>query len=190
MRRLLLLLTAAVALAGCSTPIAGSPSPADPAAAPGGITLPPRPRELRLDDIDPCTLLTPAQRVELGLDGRAESDVTDAPYFAGPRCTIVAFEPREIGLGLVLSTGSGIDELLVPGVIGDDVTTTTVSDFPAVIAKPGITDACAVDVDVAEGQFIDVQLRDVGKNPAIPQEQLCQDALRIAEAAVSTLQRT
>jgi hypothetical protein len=107
-----------------------------------------------------------------------------------PRGGLVAFEPREIGVGLVLSTSSGIDQLLAPGVIGDDVTAMTVAGFPAVVAKPELLDTCAVDVDVADGQFIDVQIRDTAKAPPIPQDELCRDALRVAEAAVTTLQET
>ncbi len=57
-------------LAGCST--SGQASPADPptaaSAAPTAVPLPPRPRDVPIDDVDPCTLLTREQRAELQLD--------------------------------------------------------------------------------------------------------------------------
>ena len=63
-------------LAGCTT-VAGQPGPADPTAS-----APTRPREVRIDGVDPCSLLTEEQRVELGLDGRPRFD--DSPLCSYP----------------------------------------------------------------------------------------------------------
>jgi uncharacterized protein DUF3558 len=193
-RRLVLLLTTlVVVVAGCAgTPVTGTPSPAPSTAAPGAgparVELPPRPRELPLDGVDPCALLTEEQRAELGLDGRVRPGTSDAPLFTGPDCTIVGYEPRGVGVSLTLATRHGLDELIAPGSVRDELTATDVVGFPAVVARPKQVEFCSVDVDLAEGQFLDVQFSDAARNPPIPQDQLCRDAVEIAEAAVTTLQ--
>jgi hypothetical protein len=189
MRRLLMLLATVVVAAGCSAaPVAGaaSPSPATPSLDPAAINLPDRPRDLPLNGVDPCSLLTPAQRAEFGLDGLASPGNTSNALFAGRACDISGYEPREIDVGLTLALRNGIDDLIAG--VRDELTPTTILDFPAVIARPPVKDACSVDIDVADGQFLDVALFDAGKNPPIPQDQLCADAIRIAEAALRTLQ--
>lgn len=194
MRRLLLLLTTAIAVAmvGCAgPPVAGEARPADQRAeSTGGISLPARPRELPLDQVDPCALLTPAQRIEFDITSEPVPDSTDAPFFSGRTCSMTGFEPRDIGISFALATGSSIAELLAPGALGDEVTPTTIAGFPAIIAKPELPNFCSVDVDVAEGQFLDVQFHDSGSNPPIPPDQLCRDAVRVAESAMDTLQRS
>ncbi|MCO1660731.1 DUF3558 domain-containing protein [Pseudonocardia humida] len=191
MRRLLMLLTIAIAVVSCSAPVAGEASPARQGAeGTGDAGLPTRPRELPLDDVDPCALLTPTQRTDLGITSEPLPDTTDAPLFAGRTCSMTGFEPRDIGVSFALATGSGIAELLAPGTLGDEVTPTTIAGFPAVIAKPELPNFCSVDVDVAEGQFLDVQFHDSGSEPPIPPDQLCRDAVRVAEAAMETLQRS
>ncbi len=49
------------------------------------------------------------------------------------------------------------------------------------------TEYCSVDVDIAPGQLIDVQFRDGGNRPQIPQHDLCVRAQQTAEAAVASL---
>ncbi|WP_214404604.1 DUF3558 domain-containing protein [Pseudonocardia lacus] len=191
MRRLVMLLTTMiVVVVGCAgAPVAGDAHPRrDDTEESAGITLPPRPRELPLDSVDPCELLTTAQRVSLGLSERSLPGTTDAPYFAGPTCTVSGFEPRDVGADVGLVTNTGLDQLLAPGLLSDEVAVISVADFPAIVAKPSQPDYCSVDVDVADGQFLDVQFRDSGKNPPIPQDDLCRDAVRVAEAALHTLQ--
>jgi hypothetical protein len=189
-RRILLLLAAVAiaAVAGCAAPVTGTPAPASGGVEAGGVVLPPRPRELRLDGVDPCGLLTAEQRAELGLDGDSLPGTTDAPYFAGRKCSLVGFEPRDIALSFTLATSSGLNQLLAPGVLRGTTDPTAVAGFPAVIARPTLIDVCAVAIDVAEGQFLDIQFRDAGNRPPIPQDQLCRDAVQVAEAAMQTMQ--
>ena len=74
-RQLLTACAALVAvLTGCASPIPGTPVPvADESAA--VVNLPPRPRVVPVDGIDPCTLLTEADRAELRLDRDPVLDV-------------------------------------------------------------------------------------------------------------------
>ena len=77
--------------------------------------------------------------------------------------------------------------LIGPGSVTDDLTPITVAGFPAVLARPRNPDFCSVDVDVASGQFLDVMFRDGGREPPIPQDQLCRDAPLVAEEIMRTL---
>lgn len=180
------LLVVLLSVAGCSTAVEGAGS----AASPSGIVLPPRPREIPLDGVDPCSLLTEQQRGELGLDGKPLFDSAPSVLYSGaevPLCAIRGFEPRAIAVGVSIVTNVGI-ELFTSGKLAVDVRPLQVEGFPAVIAIPSrFTEYCSVVVDVAPGQLLDIQFRDGGRKPPIPQDQLCRDAVLVAGAAVSTL---
>lgn len=73
--------------------------------------------------------------------------------------------------------------------------TLTVGGFPGIQDQqpsstgPG-SDACFVDVDVADGQLLEVQSSQVAADPdkILPMETLCAKAVEVAEAALTTLQ--
>lgn len=187
MRRLLI--TAAVALLACGCSIGGSPSPAGSGAssspAADRVVLPPRPRDVPLDGIDPCSLLTPAQRATLGLEQAPIPYDSTAPFFRGPACSTTGFDPSE-SAGIALSLQSGIGPLIGPGAVGN-LTPITVVGFPAIIARDyNHPEDCSVDVDLHPGQFLDLQFRSSGSNK-LPQDELCRRAVTTTEAAVTTL---
>ena len=182
--RLAPLLVTAVLAAGCTTVVAGTPS------APPGVLLPPRPKELRLDGVDPCTLLTAEQRTTLGFESEPRNGtIAASALYRGdvPICTMRGFTGDASSVGIGVVTTAGID-LWTTGGLDADVTPTTVGGFPAVVAVPRrFTEYCSVDVDIAPGQLIDVQFRDGGNRPQIPQRDLCVRAQQTAEAAVASL---
>jgi hypothetical protein len=179
-----LLACVAVLLGGCS--VEGEPSLAEPT----GLALPPRPRDVPIDGVDPCSLLTAAQRAELGLDRPPVFDLGPSALYGGvdiPLCSIRGFEPRAIGVGVAVVAGTGID-LFVSGRLDAQLRPLDVQEFPALVAVPTrFTEYCSVVVDVAPGQLVDVQFRDGGREPPIPQDQLCQGAEAVARAAMATL---
>jgi hypothetical protein len=84
-------------------------------------------------------------------------------------------------------TSTGI-ELFTSGRLAADVRASTIHGFPAVVAMPTrLSDFCTVLVDVAPGQLLDVQFGDGGREPPIPQEELCVGAEQAADAAMATL---
>jgi hypothetical protein len=84
-------------------------------------------------------------------------------------------------------TTAGI-ELFTSGNLAAQVRPIQVQGFPAVVAEPTrFTEYCTVIVDVAPGQLLDVQFRDGGRQPPIPQDQLCRDAEQVASVAMGTL---
>ena len=182
MRRVLLAVAAAL-LTGCTTVVEGTPS------APTGVLLPPRPREVRLDGVDPCSLLTAEQRVRLGLDGEPRRSTSQSALYQGPvlLCTILGFNPDAVAAGVGIVTTAGI-QLWLSHDLNADVRMKSVAGFPAVTAIPtSASGYCSVDVDVAPGQLLDIQVQDAGREPPLTQDQLCAAAGRVAEAAMTEL---
>ncbi|TQM08943.1 uncharacterized protein DUF3558 [Pseudonocardia kunmingensis] len=174
-----------VAACGVEEPPAPAPPPEQ-----GQVELPPRPREVRLDGVDPCSLLTEEQRAELGLDARPVSTQSPVSLYEGaevPLCTIGGFTPRAVTAGVSLVTSVGI-ERFTSGQLAAEIRPTVVRGFPAVLAIPTrFADYCTVVVDVAPGQLLDVQFATGGRQPPIPQPQLCEDAEVVAAEVMMTL---
>jgi hypothetical protein len=177
-------------LAGCST--GGQASPADPSAtesaAPTTVALPPRPRDVPIDDVDPCTLLTRAQRAELLLDRPPLGGREPSVLYPGDvsMCSIRGNEPK-ISISISIVTTAGI-EFFTTGQTASEVRLIELAGFPAAVAAPMHTDdSCLVLVDTAPGQMVDVQARSAGADPPIPEEQLCRDAERAANLVMDTL---
>jgi len=94
-------------------------------------------------------------------------------------------DPAVLGIGLVTSVGV---ERWVEGDLAAATTPDHVEGFPALVAAPSQSEAyCAVEVDVARGQLLDVQFLDAGHQPPVQQAELCFRARTAAEAAVETL---
>lgn len=168
------MVTVALSLVACSAPVAGPPARA------------PRPREVRLDGVDPCSLLTPAQRLELGLDQPPQSLPGGAN---GDRslCSWRGEEPRAVDTSAMTLTTAGIEQF-------DSSSRQTVirrvvvRDFPArQIVLQGHPEFCIVAIDVAQGKALEIQFADDGRPPPIPQSRLCSDALHVAELALGNL---
>jgi hypothetical protein len=82
-------LCTALALSACTSPTA-TPTSAPPPPAP---SLPPRPLEMRLDGIDPCALLTAAQRSTLGVGpGQASTTSPSDSTVQGAACLWLTVE--------------------------------------------------------------------------------------------------
>ena len=186
MRRLLpLLAAAAVVAAGCTTEATERPpAPSAPPAAPA----PARPREIRLDGVDPCSLLTPQQRAELGFTSQPRPVKAYVDLFRAevPSCTMIGFKPA-LGLGVSTVTSVGVERWR-EGDLAATLEPTSVAGFPALVATPTkYTTFCSVEVDVAAAQLIDIQVSDAGAQPPVPQSDLCARGQRAAEAVVATL---
>jgi hypothetical protein len=181
--RLAPLLVTAVLAAGCTTVVPGTPS------APPGVLLPPRPREVRLDGVDPCSLLTAEQRRTLGIISEPRASRPYVALFRGevPTCTMRGGSPDNVLLVSGAVTTAGVDRWHEKDVAAD-VRPITIAKFPAVVATPRqFTDYCHVEVDVATGQLLDVQFGSGGADAVIPQAELCARAQLAAEQMMTTL---
>jgi hypothetical protein len=177
-------------LAGCSP--GGQAFPADPpttaAASPTTLSLPPRPRDIPIDDVDPCTLLTREQRAELRLDRPPQPRKEPSLLYPGdvPWCSIGGNEPA-ISVSISVVTTAGI-EFWTSGQAAADLQPVEVVGFPALVARSQtFDDGCNVLVDVATGQLLDVQVRSAGADPPIAEDLLCRDAERAASLVMDTL---
>lgn len=187
-------LRTAALLLGCATLAACTPAPPKPTApnpppvavTTPSISLPPRPREIKLDRVDPCALLTPRQRKALGMDRPPQP--TRYPTMGNAKVCDFRDSTRAltVRIGLVLVQGVGV---WLEETAQADARPATVADFPAVVVRTAEqTKFCNVEVDVAQGQFLDIQFGDAG-NPQPPSlDSLCASAQEVASAAMATLQ--
>lgn len=148
------------------------------------------PKEVRLDGVDPCTLLTADQRATLGLTSTPRNTtIAASALYRGdvPICTLTGSGPRPSVVGVGVVTTVGIDVWTANG-LDASIAPTTVEGFPAVTSVPQrFTDYCSVDVDVAHGQLLDVQFGDAGNSTPTAQQDLCRRAHQVAEAVMVSL---
>jgi hypothetical protein len=147
--------------------------------------LPPRPREIPLDGVDPCGILSAGQRVQLSLDN-PPSEYVEASFGDARACTMRSNISGNV-VRFALVTVQGVNVWLDENA-QVDAKPITVGTFPALLIRtPGLDHMCNVELDVAEGQFLDVMFRDGGNATSATQDALCAGAERAAEAAMSSL---
>jgi hypothetical protein len=159
-----------------------------PTTTSSAVTLPPRPKEVLLDAVDPCAVLSADKLKELGLDSAPTPYVE--PSFGGARaCTIRGMRGGNVAR-LALVTVSGVDVWLSDNA-QVDTKLSAIEGFAAITVRtPGMEQFCNVEIDVAAGQFLDVMFRDGGNEPPTQQDHLCLGAQRVAEAAMDGLLHT
>jgi hypothetical protein len=181
-RVLLLLLLSS--LAACTTVSTGEPSPEDTAVPtseqPSTTSSAPatRPREVRLNDLDPCTLLPETDYGDyyLANPGKAGTDdqgAADCVWFG------------DVGyMGVTLVTYEGVEAW--KNRLGQAEPTDPINSFPAyTVTLPNDENGCSIVVDVAEGQYLNAQ---VGLD-SMPAEvtSVCDYAHQFATSIMSTL---
>jgi hypothetical protein len=175
--------------AGCA-PAASppAPSPPPPSAAPTSSPFPPRPAELRLDGVDPCTLLSSAELARLGV--QLVSGFDDADQFRSLSCqwansggtlpekNWVARAIVKQGAGYALGNTAPVQVVQVGG-------------FSAVQTSSPYQNAnteCILAVDVARGENLWVQFDNrAGDFPGIDHQVACQQASKAAELMLHNL---
>lgn len=182
----------------CEGSEAGTPNPTAPASggpsSSTGPSLPPRPQELPLDGVDPCTLLTEQQRASLAFDQPPFPDKQlGGPLKDSPTCSYRS-SAEQFGALIIAGTAIGLDEYLGELQANPNRRVIEVRGFPAVQDQMQGTgqgnDACFVDLDVADGQLLELQFGQIAadEDKVLPMETLCAKAVEVAEAALTTLQ--
>ncbi|AUS79360.1 DUF3558 domain-containing protein [Actinoalloteichus sp. AHMU CJ021] len=181
-----LLTTGCVAEAGGRAALREPPSHLlAPLPSPSVPPPPPRPAEMPLDGVDPCALLGREDRIQLGIDRPPVPGVENG-FGEAATCSLRSAQ-NLVGARLALVTIEGV------GVWTDDTAQVEVdhvssAGFPALVVRtPGQEGVCNVEVDVAEGQFLDVLYRDDGASPPPGLDQLCAGAERVAEIVTANL---
>ncbi|WP_447004792.1 DUF3558 domain-containing protein [Saccharothrix isguenensis] len=180
-------------LAGCSNgepgdarPVASTGSPTSESARPT-TSKPARPKEIKLDGIDPCATFTAAQRTELKIDETSTKPLdvlrNDKP---APTCRNRANGKTLFSYNVVLVADGGVEHW--EGGSNLDVHPKSVAGFAAYqLTLTGTSEGyCSYSVDVADGQQLYVQFIPVGDG--FTQDQMCQNAAKGAELALATLQ--
>ncbi len=184
-------LIVAVALAGCTAAPRQSslttppPPPPPPTTTVSRMDFPQRPREVPLDAVDPCAVLTSDQRTSLSLDNPPSAYV-ETSFGGAKACTIRSTTSGNVArIALVLVSGADVwlsENAQVDYSVG------SIEGFAAITVRtPDVHDVCNVEIDVADGQFVDVMFRDGGNSTAVQQDHLCLGAQRVAEAVMASL---
>jgi hypothetical protein len=177
--------SAASGPSAASDPSAGVAPPSAVGSAPAR-SLPPRPRELRLDGIDACSLITSGLRSQLTVYSRMNRD----PAGDGLRssdCEWTNFPAHpQLALSVRLVLDRGIESYL------DDpqARVTEVSGYSAV-DLPGLyptrDDGCVVRVDVAAGQTLWSGYGSDGRVPGKTYDDMCDTARVAAQSELGQL---
>ncbi len=190
----------ASALGGCTTFESGQATPApdstpssQSSSTPGSAPprVPPRPRELRLDGLDPCTLFTGTQLTQLKLD-KKRSRVSEAASYKGMKdCALESLHPPFDSYSALAATNEGIEPWLT-GKRNVEAKLSSVSGFAAATywfrgAHDHNTADCTTSVDVAQGQSLIVSADNDGMQ-TYTLDELCQRAEQAAGMAIQTLQ--
>ncbi|GDY32144.1 DUF3558 domain-containing protein [Gandjariella thermophila] len=179
-------------IAGCSSTSTGTPTPTGTGAS-SATAGPPssakpsstRPKTIDLKGVDPCQILTPQQRQQLGFQGGGNPSNASDVYQHAKTCEYYD-HGEDLSGDFMLVTTKGI-EGFSDGTYNAETQPIQVNGFPALIAKiPGMAISCAVVVDVADGQFLDVQFVSPGGDGS-KQGLMCQKAQQMAQAAVGSL---
>lgn len=187
-----------VSATACANSQAGTPRPSSPGtddpSSSNETSSPPRPRSLPLDGVDPCELITEQQRAALAIDQPPRGGKQPGgPLKDSPTCNYSTSHGSadDYGFLIISSTAIGLADYLDQLKDSPSRRQVRVGGFPAVqdeLPASAGNDACFVDVDVAEGQLLEVQFGQVASTKPLPMETLCAKAVEVAEAALTTLQ--
>lgn len=187
-------LLSAVALTGCTetepgqaVPPAGGGQAASGPQAPSAA-IPPRPREIKLDGVDPCKLYSQAQLDQIKVK-RQRNKTQDGDAFKGsPQCLMDGVDgPASFDYEVWAITSEGFEPWL-SGKRNVQARLVSVDGFPAAdyhIRGSGGAFDCATAVGVANGQQLMVVFRPTRN--AFSQDQMCQKSEEAATLAMQTL---
>lgn len=178
---------ALIALSGCSDVVPGSPSAGESPAESPTKPRETRPRELSIDKLNACALLTGQQQEQLRVEPGKGRNTPITPWETVPTCMYHRTDVHHF-YTIYLDRYYGVDywvEVLA------NVNTTEkleVAGFPAVkyMNKKDDRD-CGVVVGVAEQQQVNINFTEHVKG-GLTREQMCQNAMKAAEMAVTTLE--
>lgn len=184
-----------VAVAGCTTAQAGTPtaSHAGPRTSPyrapangsAGISLPPRPVDVPLTGVRPCSLLTAPQRAALGVS----AGVPGLPVQLAdnsPTCNFRLADPTAGEYDVAVDTRGGIQRYLNAN-LAANVRQVSVGGFPAVdvtLKPPDLLQGCTTVVSVAGDQMFMVELGQPARGTTT--DQSCARTETVADAVLTT----
>lgn len=173
-----------VAVAGCSGPLSGTPATGGGSVESSAPALPPRPQVVDLAGVDPCSLLTEQQQLELGTD--LPPTLVDADRYGNPRCDFRKLERPAYGYRMGPVTQEDVSVYLT-GARQSTGEVVSAAGFPAVAHRlPGDERACFASVSTKQGQYLTV-LYSEGSGTEDPPAVVCEKARVAAAMATQTL---
>jgi hypothetical protein len=187
-------------VAGCTTSEAGEATPgtgsestppsteSSEPSSPSSVDIPPPPRELSLDGLDPCTLFTDAQREQLHIDdvdaGVGESEI----YKDMKECTLDAQSAEPFRTYNVLAVTNVDVSFWLNERRNADAELISVAGYPAAqFHTKGVEGSdCAIAVGVAKNQHLHVEMHPISEK--LQQDEICQLSIEAADMAMQTLQ--
>jgi hypothetical protein len=171
-------LLSVLALAGCAEPTTTSAAALTGAAG----SLPARPRELPLNGIDACSVISSPLRSQLGVASRMDRN-RPADNLNSSDCEWTNFPAQpQLALSVRLVLNQGIEPYLnEPGAQVITVSGYGGVELPARPANPGL--GCIVRLDVAAGQTVWVSYTSDRPIPGRTYDEMCARA-RLASASV------
>ncbi|MBY8850774.1 DUF3558 domain-containing protein [Saccharothrix longispora] len=181
---------AVLAFTAACSPSAGKPVPEEPpttsSATPSTSVKPssPRPREIKVDGLRPCDLLTTEQLPGLKIDRPGRSVTSDFYQTTACSWTVTGASNR-----LTPVTREGIEEWTGGKRTGRPTEIEPILDFPAItVTLPSDPAACDVMVDTADGQYLVATFSVLpGFEDRFPEP--CDGARQLAEAAMQNLSK-
>jgi hypothetical protein len=185
-------LVAGLLLTGCTEKDPGQAvGPAQDTAqsgAPTSVTIPPRPRDLALDGVDPCKLFTTPQLQQIKVNRQRNKVQEEETYKGSQYCAMDGGEGDVFWHYTVwLVTTEGIEPWL-NGKRNVDAKLVSVDGFPAASYKLRGTSHfdCTTSVGVANGQQLAVDFEPL-KRDSFSQDQMCKESEKAAALAMQTL---
>jgi Protein of unknown function (DUF3558) len=180
---------AAIVAVGCTT---HDPGTAEPTSTSGSSTVTlSRPKDLKIANIDPCTLLTDAQMAQMNISRKAPGSA-DPQGGATSGCSYQVTQPIAYTLDVSLEPKRGVEDWLA-GKWTAPHRQTTVSSYPAVqtlLLGENFTDQngtfCSTYVSTAQGQEISAGTEQHNHDLSIAQ--MCDLSKQLAGLALATLQ--
>lgn len=184
-------------VAGCTATSAGTPAPSEPGSGSSSNSSPPtasssigeRPREIKLDGVNPCVLWTPDQLRQLAVE---LTPITGGPQkdSAGYQvCTYWNSKSGQARIGYSARTVTNLDASVF---LGDTNLTTAsvvkVGEFPAVqeIRRPEGASPCMLAISTADKQHLQVEA--LTRPGAFSVDQACEMTKKAAAFAIQNLQ--
>lgn len=152
------------------------------------MEIPPPPRELSLDGLDPCTLFTEPQRAQLNVDDVRQGTGSGNIYEGMKECALDR-EKSEPFYGYSVMAVTNVDvSFWINKPHNADVELISIAGYPAARFKTKGTEGadCAIALGVAKNQHLHVEFHPLSED--LQQDQLCQRSEQAAEMAIQTLQ--
>ncbi|SES27574.1 Protein of unknown function [Actinokineospora terrae] len=150
--------------------------------------LPKRPRDLKLDAVDPCKLLATAQQDELKVNRVRPYSSTSETYKGAKGCAFEVTASSFYDYDALLVTTEGVEAWLTEK-RNVEVHPGSVQDYGAATYRlrgEGPNSApCTTAIDVAQGQQLQVTTSTMGKD--FTQDEVCRMSEKAAGLALTTL---